>query len=158
MKKVILVFITSWFVLCSSNISGEYHDISDQCIFKVDIGGGACFQVYHNSTLDEVIIKNELDYQDFMNSTRNRNSKGCMTAPLPHFNFGKYIIVGKKTSGMCRNTSNYLVSVDYKNRKLKYTIDVEYSGNCYSKVMSWNFACIPKVFDYYSIDIEAVER
>ncbi len=157
MKRVILVFITSWFVLCSSNMQGEYHDISDQCIFKVDIGS-ACFQVFHNSSLDEVIIKNELEYEDFMNSTRSRNSKDCMNAKLPYINFGKYMLIGKKTSGTCRATSNYLVSVDYKNRKVKYTIGVDYSGNCRMKVMSWNFACIPKVLDYYTIDFEVVER
>jgi len=81
-----------------------------------------------------------------------------MNAKLPYINFGKYMLSGKKTSGRCKATSNYLVSVDYKNRKVKYAIDVDYSGNCYTQVMSWNFACIPKVLDDYTIDTEVVER
>ena len=153
MKRIIPVFLMAWFVLSVSNMQGEYQDISDQCIFKVDIGS-ACFQLFHNSSLDEVILKNELEYEDFMNATRSRNSKDCMNAKLPYVDFNRYMLIGKKTSGQCSATYNYLVSVDYKNKKVKYTIDVDYSGNCYAQVMSWNFACIPKILDYYSITFE----
>jgi hypothetical protein len=157
MKRVILVFITAWFVLSSSNMKEEYIDISDQCIFKVDIAS-ACFQLFQAST-NEVIIKNELEYQDFMNSNRSKNTKDCIHAKLPYVDFNRYMLIGKKTSGTtCKATSNYFVSVDYKNRNVKYTIDLDYSGNCSMKVMSWNFACIPKVLDYYTIHFEVVER
>lgn len=152
MKKVILIFIAAWFVFCSSKMKEEYIDISDQCIFNVNIGN-ACFRIPHGSTNDEIIIKNKFDYQDFMDSNRNRNTQ-CFNAKIPYIDFSRYILIGKRTSGTCRASYNYSVSIDTKSRKIKYTIDVDYTGSCRVMVSSWNWACIPKYLDYDSIHFE----
>jgi len=108
--------------------------------------------------IEELIITNQSDFEKYGSKIKNSSSR-CETATLPVIDFNKYMLVSKITqSGCC--VDQYKRSVlRYKDeKKLVYTIEVNYEGTCEKMCFNYNWVKIPKMPDEYKIEFEIISK
>jgi len=118
-----------------------------------------CFYGIHNFSRDEIVIRNNAAYLKFQDSIRIEiYEMNCEDEQLPSIDFERYTLIGKKTfGGGCSVQYRRKIFDDKANNLIRYKISARYSGDCAMGLVSWNWALIPSIPDYYMVVFEVRE-
>jgi hypothetical protein len=154
MKKLPFYYILVAFLLVGCN-KGEIYEITDQCSFPEQFIT-PCFYKLGDIYKDRIVITNQDDYMTFQYKIKgNIEGYQCDTVHLPEVNFNNYSILGVVTTGGgCGAIYERKVYKDTGEKKIIYKIKVDYKGNCFIYLQSWNWVFIPKLPKGYSVDFQ----
>ena len=148
MKKLLLILLMV-ILYCSCEKKDEIVDITNQCIFPED-NYKPCYSI----SADTIIIQDTNTYYNVFN-TNNLTNYNCDTVSLPDIDFNTYSLLGILTIGSgCSADYKRKIFKDISNKKIIYSISIEYSGLCEMLIYNWNFTLVPKVPDEYTVDFQ----
>lgn len=141
---------------CSND---NYIDITDQCEF-IQLFTNSCFWGIPNSEYDEIVFRDNEDFQTFVDSVRIYPANiNCDTAIAPDIDFKNYVLCGKFTSGGgCDSDFKRKVYRDITNEEIIYQIDINYSGLCDMLITSRNLVLIPKSLIYEDVKFSVTKK
>ncbi len=151
---VLLILI----LIASCDQDEKLTDITMHCEFHEDLLT-PCFYGIHNFGHDEIVIRDNAAYLKFQDSIRIEiHQMNCEDEQLPTIDFERYTLIGKHTSGGgCSVKYSRRIFDDKAKNLIMYKISAKYSGNCSMGLVSWNWALIPKIPDYYIVVFEVKE-
>ena len=152
MKYHLTLLIILLLAACSKD--EKPFNLTDETIFREDITS-TCFSDFTEIADEDIVIRTEAEYLNLQEILRQEYiGINCDTASLPIIDFSKYTLLGKLTQGGgCSANYDREVIRDNENKEIRYSIAVEYVGACYMFIQNWNWACVPKFPNDYSVVI-----
>ncbi len=149
-----LTLCTILFVTCE-----KYEDLTGKVEFIKPVFFGVCFSGMPAGLDTEIVITDSESYFEYFNQKRiYPYNSGCDTAELPAIDFNTYSLIGKYTEGGGCDVNFQREIIDYiREKKIVYTIKVEYTGNCYMLITCMNWALIPSLKDDYVVEFYCAE-